>query len=164
MQQDRETILDILNTNIHPGRSEAREYKRHLPEQAVSNATAESLRAFIEVHTVLADLIHPDNYRTRHADKTSTGGYGVSYHTLPIGDGPKAPGIEIQAILLPTRNNWSGFLHAYLRGHIHPPVEGATPIGEYRVDLPVFQAICRPTPAFVNGLINAFRSSALFAR
>lgn len=160
--EGEQIVLGILRDNIHPGKSEARAYKQDLPGLAVRNASPESLGAFIEVHNSLAGLVAPDHYRTRHADRTSTRGYGISYHTLPIGNGSKAPGIEIQAVLLPTILEYSGFLEAYLRGHRHSPVAGAVDTGEVRAGLPVFRVILRPSNRSVNGLIAAFSDSILY--
>lgn len=162
--EDELIVLDILRTNIRTGSSEAREYKQHLPEQAVRNANPDSLRSFIQVHNTLADLVGNDHYRTRHTDRTSTRGYGIAYFTHPFGNRQKGRG-EIQGILLPTRDDYSGLLEAYLVGHRHAPFEGATPTrsNEIRAGFPVFQVTLRPTRVFVNDLINAFRGSALFS-
>ena len=159
--EDEQTVLRILRDNIR-GRSEARENKLYLPEMAVRNATPESLSAVIDIHNTLAGLVPPGNYRTRHTGRTSTGGYGISYQTLPVGDGPKAPGIEIQGVLLPTRDAWGGFLEVYFRGHRQAPVEGAADTGETKAGLPVFRVTQRPSPGYANGVINAFRNSILF--
>ncbi len=158
---DELIVLDILRTNIRTGSSEAEEYKQHLPEQAVRNATPDSLRAFIQVHNTLADLVGNDHYRTRHTGRTSTRGYGIAYYTHPFGNRQKGRG-EIQGILLPTRDDYSGLLEAYLVGHRHAPVEGAIHTGETRAGFPVFRVTLRPNPDYVNNLINEFRNSTLF--
>ncbi len=161
---DELIVLDILRTNIRTGSSEAEEYKQHLPEQAVRNASLNSLRAFIQVHNALVDLVGSDHYRTRHTDRTSTRGYGITYFTQPFGNRQRGRG-EIQGILLPTSDDYSGLLEAYLVGHSRAPFEGATPTrsNEIRAGFPVFQVTLIPTRVFVNDLINAFRSSALFS-
>ena len=161
---DELAVLDILRTNIRTGSSEAAEYKQHLPEQAVRNASPGSLRAFIQVHNALADMIGSDHYRTRHTDRTSTHGYGIAYYTHPFGSRQKGRG-EIQGILLPISDDYSGLIEAYFVGHRHTPVEAdySWSMSEIRAGLPVFHAANRPTGVFVRGLIDAFRKSALFS-
>jgi len=159
--EDEQTVLRILRDNIRTGSSEAEEYKQHLPEQAVRNATPDSLRTFIQVHNTLADLVGSDHYRTRHTDRTSTRGYGIAYYTHPFRNRQKGRG-EIQGILLPTSNDYSGLLEACFVGHRQAPVEGAADTGETKAGLPVFRVTQRPSPGYANGVINAFRNSILF--
>ena len=154
-------VLDILTENIRPSSSEAAEYKAYLPTEAVNNSTPRSLRAFIEIHEALAELATRDNYRTRHAGRTSTEGIGISFYTH------LGRGIEIQSILLPTRSNWYGCIEAYLRGHDRSPLTAPTlhnaRVGdEMRDGRPVFRVIGRPSRRFVTQLIDCFGRSSLF--
>ena len=77
---DRQAVLDILVDNIHDDYGEARPDRNQLPAQAADNATAPSLRTFVEIHQGITRLLHSSHVRTRYIGvATSTGGYGVSY-------------------------------------------------------------------------------------
>ena len=164
------SVLDILTDNLRLGSSEADDpNKRHLPREAVSYATPESLRAFIDIHEALSDIVGPDNYRTRHTGQTSTEGIGLAYYTRPMGDGPRARGIEIQAVLLPTKVNRAGCIEAYLSGHNEPPITACTfhnqRDGEMMRDgRPVYRIIGRPSRQLTQQIIDSFTRSSLFSR
>ena len=163
-QELQQTVLDILTDNLRPGSSEATDQgKRSLPARAVSNATPDSLRAFLEVHEAIGDIVGPDHYRTRHAGRTSKERIGLRYVTRPMVEGKPAR-TEIQTLQLPLRPSLSGYIHAALSGHDQAPVNAkyVENIGT-RAGKPVFLVTDRPTPKFCEELIQAFRTSSLFS-
>ena len=158
-QQERANVLNILRDNIHPDYGESQPHRQDLPQQAVDNATAESLRAFLDIHEALSQFVECDHIRTRYIGVgTSTGGYGLSYHRSTIVYGARDS--EIQAILLPTKPRHRGALDVYFSGHARVPIRGANEVPGRRVGLPVFRAISDPTPQFVRQTIAAFRNAA----
>ncbi len=158
------TVLDILDANIQPGSRLAQADYADRPRMAVDNATPESLRGFIEIYEALSGLIHPDNVKTRNVEQTWRESYGVHYFTRPIPDFGRARGNQIQANLLPTRPELSGYLVVYFVGHMTLPVEAedSGQTGETKAECPVFWAVNRPTATFVSGVIDAFSRSVLF--
>ena len=166
----QQAVLKILTDNLRSGSSEAENpNKQHLPAQAVSNATLDSLRAFIEIHEAISAIVGPGHYRTRHAGRTSTEGYGLAYYTRPMGDGPRARGKEIQSILLPTKANMRGCIEAYFRGHDASPI--STPlihnnrVGDVIIDgRPAFRIIGRPSTQLTEQIIYASRISSLHSQ
>lgn len=159
----QQTVLDILTNNLRPGSSEAEDpNKQCLPWQAVSKATPESLRAFIDIHEAISAIVGPDHYRTRHAGRTSKERIGLVYVTHPIVDGKRAR-VQIQTLQLPLHPSWSGYIHAGLSGHAQVPIQAKyiENIGT-RAGKPVFLVTDRPTPQLCEGLISAFRASSLF--
>lgn len=162
-QREQQTVLDILRDNIRNDYSEARGNRTDLPRQAVDNATEESLRAFAEIHEELSHLVDPIHIRTRYTDRTSTGGYGVSYYRNPIIDkATNRTNTEIQTVCLPTKPKWQGVLEVYFSGHAQAPVE-STDIKTVgcRAGQPVYRVRSAPTPQFVRQTIDAFRRSSL---
>lgn len=160
----RQTVLAILKDNLRPGSSEAGDSKRNLPAQAVSNATFESLRAFLRIHEAISKIIGPDHYRTRHAGRTSKERIGLVYVTHPMADGKRAR-VQIQTLQLPLRPDWNGYIHAVLSGHARPPVQAEyiETIGAPRSGKPVFLVTGKPTHRLCEELISAFRASSLFS-
>ena len=162
IQQDRETVLNLLRNKIHPDYGESQPRRQGLPQQAVDNATPESLRAFLDIHEALSQFVECDHIRTRYIGvRASTGGYGLSYHRSTIVYGARDS--EIQAVLLPTKPRYSGVLDVYFSGHARVPIRGANEVPSRlgrRVGLPVFRAISDPTPQFVRQTIAAFRNAA----
>lgn len=78
-------MLDILRDNIRDDYGESRCDRMVLPEQAVDNATPESLRAFLQIHEELTQLVDRSHIRTRYTGPvTPTGDYGLSYYRSPI--------------------------------------------------------------------------------
>ena len=159
----RQTVFGLLRENLRTGSSEAEDAgKRHLPNEAVANATPESLRAFLKVHQAISEIVGPDHYRTRHAGRTSKDRIGLAYVTRPMVEGRRAR-TQIQTLQLPLRPGWSGYIHAALSGHVEVPL-----VADYheiigtRVEMPVFLVTSRPTPEFSEGLISAFSTSSLF--
>ena len=162
----RNTVLEVLHTNIHPGSALARpDYLGH-PRIAVDNATPESLHGFTEIYEALGGLIHPDNVKTRNVEQTLRESYGLHYFTKPIPAFGRARGNQIQANLLPISSELSGYLVVYFVGHTILPVEAENSgqTGETKAECPVFWAINRPTATFVSGVIDAFSRSVLFDR
>ena len=159
----QQAVVNILTENINPERSEARPNKAHLPMEAVSNATPDSLNAFLKVHEAIAKIAGPDHYRTRHAIGHSMDRIGLSYVTRPIVVGKRA-GTQIQTLQLPLRPGWSGYIHAALSGHKQVPVNAKYVKNiDARAGMPVFLVTDRPTPEYCEGLISAFRTSSLFS-
>ena len=161
----QQAVVNILTENINPERSEARSNKANLPMDAVSNTTLASLRAFLEVHEALSDILNPTHYRTRHAGRTSTEGIGIAYFTRHLDDRTK---VEIQSILLPTKQNWRGSIESYLRGHSESPITAPTfhnqPLqNEIRAGMPVFRVVGNPSSRLVEQLIASFSRSILFS-
>ena len=159
----RQAVLDILRDNLRPGSSEAKDpKKRRLPECAVSDATPDSLRAFLKVHEAISDIIGADHYRTRHAIGHSKDRIGLTYVTHPMIDGKKAR-VQIQTLQLPLKPIWSGYIHAALSGHEQAPVKAeCVEIIDRRAGKPVFLVTGKPTPEFCEELIAAFNASSLF--
>ena len=162
---DRQTVLDILLDNIHDDYGEARADRSRLPAQAVDNATAPSLRAFVEIHRGTSRLLHPSHMRTRYIGiATSTGGYGISYYREPVESKvANRSNREIQAVCLPTKPGWQGLVEVYFSGHDEVPVESTDIqiVGE-RAGRPVFRVRNAPEARFVRQTIAALESSALF--
>ena len=157
-QQDRETVLNLLRNKIHPDYGEAQTHRQGLPQEAVDNSTAESLRAVLDIHEAFSQLVECDHIRTRYIGAgTSTGGYGLSYHRSPIVY--RARDNEIQAVLLPTKPGYRGVLDVYFSGHARAPIREAKEVPGRRVGLPVFRAISTPTPQFVRQTIDAFSNA-----
>ena len=157
-QQDRETVLNLLTNKIHPSYGESQTHRWGLPREAVDNATADSLRAFLDIHEALSQLVECDHIRTRYIGAgTSTGGYGLSYHRSPIVY--RARDNEIQAVLLPTKPGYRGMLDVYFSGHARAPIRGANEIPGRRAGHPVFRVISAPTPQFVRQVIDVFSSA-----
>ena len=164
-QQERLDVLRILRDNIRDDYSEARRDRRVLPRRAVDNATSESLRAFLQIHEELSQLIDTSHIRTRYIGVgTSTGGYGVSYYRNPIiSKAANRTNEEIQAVCLPTKPQWRGILEVYFSGHDESPVQSPdTQVVGTRAGQPVFHVRNALTPRFVRQTINAFRRSSLF--
>ena len=165
-QRERHAVLDILRDNIRDDCGEARPDRRALPRQAVDNATAESLRAFAEIHERLSHLVDPSHIRTRYIGVgTSTGGYGISYYRNPIiSKATNRTNAEIQAVCLPTKLHWQGILEVYFSGHDEAPVESTDiQIVGTRAGQPVFHVRNVPTPRFVRQTIDAFRRSSILS-
>ena len=166
----RQTVLNLLRENIHPDRNEANESRQHLPEEAIANATPDSLQAFFEILSAISNLLpSDDHYRTRFVEHSSTNGVGILYYTRPMGDGPQARGIQIQSILLPTKNKYVGCIEAYLRGHEHSPITAPLrcnePVGNELIDgRPVFRIIGRPSRQLTQQVVNSFSRSSLFSQ
>ena len=162
---DRQAVLDILVDNIHDDYGEARPDRCLLPAQAVDNATAPSLRAFVEIHQGTSLLLHPTHMRTRYIGiATSTGGYGVSYYREPVrSKAANRSNREIQAVCLPTKPRCQGLVEVYFSGHDEVPVESTDVqiVGE-RAGHPVFRVRNAPEAHFVRQTIAALESSALF--
>ena len=164
------SVLDMLRDNLRPGSSEDEDPdKQHLPREAVSYATPESLRAFLDIHEAISDIVDPTHYRTRHTGQTSTEGIGLAYYTHPMGDRPRVRGIEIQAVLLPTKPNRAGCIEAYLSGHNVSPITAHTfhnqRDGEKMRDRrPVYRIIGRPSQQLTQQIIDSFSRSSLFSR
>jgi hypothetical protein len=165
MQREQQVVLDILLDNIRGDYAEASGDRRALPRQAVDNASAESLRAFIEIHEGLSRLVGPSHIRTRYTHGTATGGYGVSYYRDPIiTQATNRANREIQAICLPTKPKWRGVLEVYFSGHAQAPVESADiEIVDRREGLPVYCVRNAPTPQFVSQTIEAFGRSSILS-
>ena len=164
IQQDRQTVLDILRDNIREDYREGRPDMRELPQLAVDTATPESLRAFIEIHQELSQLVDRRRIRTRYTwVAASTGGYGISYYRDPIiSRANNLTNREIQAVCLPTKPQWQGVLEVYFSGHSEVPAESAdVEIVGSRAGQPVFRVRNVPTPRFVRQTIGAFRHSSL---
>ena len=163
-QQERQAVLDILRESIRDDYGEARPDRRTLPRQAVDNATAESLGAFIEIHNELSQLVNTSHIRTRYIGVgTSTGGYGLSYYRNPIiSKAANRTNTEIQAVCLPTKHQWQGILEGYFCGHDQTPVESTDiRIVGTRAGQPVFHVRNEPSPRFVRQAIDAFRRSSI---
>ena len=159
IQQDRETVLNLLRNKIHPDYGEAQTHRQDLPREAVDNSTAESLRAFLDIHEALSQLVECDHIRTRYTGVRASE-YGLSYFRDPIVY--RARNMEIQAVLLPLNASYHGMLVVYFSGHEEAPVN-ATDFrieGNPRAGLPVFRVISGPAPQFVQQTIAAFRNAA----
>ena len=162
-QPERQAVLDILRDNIRDYYGEARPDRQALPRQAVDNATTESLRAFLEIHEELLQLVDPSHTRTRYIGVgTSTGGYGLSYYRNPIiSKAANRTNTEIQAVCLTTKPQWQGILEVYFSGHGEAPVESTDiQIVGARAGQPVFHVRNKPTPRFIRQAIDAFRRSS----
>lgn len=158
-QRGCENIVDLLRDYIHPDYGEAQDRRQSLPRQAVENATSESCRVFLEIHEALSRLVNRDQIRTRYiGEGTSTGGYGLAYHRGPVVR--RARDNEIQAVLLPTKLQYSGMVDVYFSGHASAPIQGAVVVPGRRAGLPVFRVISAPTPQFVRETITAFGNAA----
>ena len=160
----QQTVHRMLIENLRPGSSEAEDVgKKLLPTDAIRNATPESLDAFLKVHEAITGHIGPDHIRTRHAARNMKERIGIRYVTHPMIEGKPAR-VEIQTIELPLRPGWNGYLHAALSGHEQVPV-AATYVDNIgtRAGRPVFLVTDKPTPQFVEDLIQAFRTSSLFS-
>lgn len=163
-QQPRQIVLDILTGSIRDDYREAAPDLRNLPLQAIDCATPESLQAFVEIHEALCQLVSPNHIRTRYIGvRTSTGGYGLAYYQAPITSKvTNRTNKEIQAVLLPIKPRWRGFLEVYYSGHDEKPVESTDieAVGT-RAGKPVFHVRSTPSPQFVRQTIDAFRRSSL---
>ena len=166
----------LLRRHIHPDYGEASDSRKELPQQAVDNATSESLLAFMTIHEEIVNLVAPNTYRTRYVGvATSTGGFGISYYTDPIvSKATNRSNTEIQAILLPTKSAHRGSLELYCSGHEREPAS----IGHWRIErlpsgepklragLPVFRGTVRPRGDNVDEitaqLTTAFTSSSIY--
>ena len=156
----RQTALDILRFNTHPDRAESAPSRRRLPEEAVNNATPDSLRAFVEVFEEISHLLPPSHYRTRYTDRTRTLGYGITFYTRST-DSPHRTA-RIQSVLLPTKQDYAGCLEAYIAGHDESPVT-SDPVAIYpRWGTNEYWIIDQPSPRLVRELVQAFHDSALF--
>ena len=156
----------MLRDNIRDDYGEARPDRRVLPRRAVDNATPESLRAFVEIHEELSQLVDPSHIRTRYIGVgTSTGGYGLSYYRNPIiSKAANRTNTEIQAICLPTKPEWQGILEVYFSGHDEAPVQSTDiQVVGTRAGQPVFHVRNAPTPRFVRRTIDAFRRSSILS-
>ena len=165
-RREQQAVLNILRDNIRDDYGEARPDRRVLPRQAVDNATPESLRAFVEIHEELAQLVDPSHIRTRYIGVgTSTGGYGISYYRDPvISRATNRTNREIQAVGLPTKPQWQGTLEVYFSGHDEPPVQSTdTQMVGTRAGRPVFHVRNAPTSQFVRQTIDAFRRSSILS-
>ena len=157
-QQNRETVLNLLRNKIHPDYGESQTQRQGLPREAINNSTIQSLRAFLDIHEALSQLVEFDHIRTRYAARTSTGGYGLLYHRSPIVY--RARDNEIEAVLLPTKPGHCGQLEVYFSGHARAPIPGAIEVpGGRRAGHPVFRTISPPTPQFVRQTIDAFSNA-----
>ena len=163
-KREQQVVLDILTDNIRDDYGEARPDRRILSRQAVDNATPESLRAFVEIHEELVQLVGASHIRTRYIGiGTSTGGYGLSYYRNPIiSKAANRTNTEIQAVCLPSKLKWQGILEVYFSGHDESPVqsENIHVVGT-RAGQPVFHVRNAPTARFVRQTIDAFRNSSL---
>ena len=163
-QRERPAVLGMLRDNIRDDYGEARPDRQALARQAVDNATTESLRAFLEIHEELSQLVGPSHIRTRYIGVgTSTGGYGLSYYRNPIiSKATNRTNTEIQAICLPTKPQWQGILEVYFSGHREAPVESTDvqTVGT-RAGQSVFHVRNEPTPRFVRQTVDAFRRSSI---
>ena len=164
-QPERQAVLDILRDNIRDDYSESRCERRVLPEQVVDNATPESLRAFLQIHEELTQLVDRSHIRTRYTRGavTSTGGYGLSYYRSPIiSKAANRTNTEIQAVCLPTKPRWQGILEVYFSGHDEAPGRSTDiQIAGDRAGRPVYHVRNEPTPLFVRQTIDAMRSSSI---
>ena len=163
-QQERQAVRDILRDNIRDDYGEARPVRQDLPQRAADTATAESLRAFAEIHWELSRLVDGRHIRTRYIGvRTSTGGYGISYYRDPIiSKATNGSNREIQAVCLPTKPQWQGVLEVFFKGHDEAPVESPDiQIVSRPAGAPVFRVRNDPTPRFVRQTIDAFRHSSL---
>ena len=155
-----QTVGDILRLNIRPGSGEDAPGRQQLPNDAIENATTESMNAFLEIFEAITSHVPPSHYRTRYAAMTRSSGYGISFYTRSTNAHGRR---RIQSVLLPTKETYRGYLDTYLAGHHESPVT-ATPIGSWpRGDELEFWIIEHPTRRFVNEVIRAFENSALFA-
>lgn len=166
--QERQRVVDVLRNNVRHDYGEARPDRCCLPQLAVSNATGRSLQAFVEIHEELVSLVRPDHCRTRYIGLgTSTGGYGFSYYMRPvINKAANRTNREIQAVCLPTKSRWQGFLEVYFSGHDEVPMEvepGKVQDVGRRAGRPIFHVRDVPTAQFVTQTIAAFRRSALWS-
>lgn len=162
-QQNREAVLILLRNNIHPDYGEAQAHRQGLPREAVDISTAESLRAFLEIHEALSQLVECDHIRTRYTGvQTAARGYGLAYRRDPVRRG--SPNTEVQAVLLPTNPDFRGMLEIYFSGHNELPVDtnDAETVEPPRQGFPVFRARFMPTPQLIRQSIDAFRRSGLF--
>ena len=163
-QQQGQIVLDLLRDNIRDDYAEAGPGGQHWPQEAVDNATPQSLHAFSEIHEALSRLVRPAHIRTRHIGvRASTGGYGLAYYRAPImSKATNRTNKEVQAVLLPTKPRWRGFLEVYYSGHDEAPVEatGIRTVGP-RAGQPVFHVRSAPSPQFVRQTITAFSRSSL---
>ena len=160
----RQDVLDILRENIRDDYGEARCDRLGLPQLAVDNATSESLRAFMEIHEEISRRVDSSHFRTRYIGiATSTGGYGVSYYRDPIiSKAANRNNREIQAICLPTKQQWRGIIEVYFSGHDEVPVESTDILNVgTRAGQPVFHVRNSPTAQFVRQTIEAFGQSSL---
>lgn len=164
-QREQQVALEIILDNIRDDYAEARGDRRALPRQAVENASAESLGAFVEIHEELSRLVGPSHIRTRYTHGTATGGYGVSYYRDPIiTNRTNRANREIQAIFLSTKPKWRGVLEVYFSGHAQAPVESEDiEIVDRRAGQPVCRVRNEPTPQFVSQTINAFGRSSILS-
>ena len=150
-------VLKVLRDNIWPDRSESKPPYCHWPQRAVKLAGEHALKLFLDVHDALAALT--PRYRTRQTDHTPTKGIGVCYFTR------QGSRYEIQTVLLPTNESWSGYVEAYFRGHRCKPIKVPTcaATGEIRFGKPVYRVRELPSGALASQIIRAFEESSLSA-
>lgn len=159
-------VLEILDLNVRPCSSEAKSAKAHLPRRAVECATEDSLRAFLCVcHAVNAISAGcAISARTRGLLRTSTESIGLAWQEKT---GRRR---EIQAVLLPTKQRWLGYVEAFLRGHHQTPVSAPATVNEphlisgkpEQIDgKPNFHVVAQPSTELIRQLIDAYRSSSL---
>ena len=164
-QREQQTVLELLTENIRDDYGEARPDRLDLPQRAVDNAIPASLRASVEIHEELSQLVDPSHIRTRYVGvRTSSWAYGLSYFRAPIiSKATNGTNTEIQSVCLPTKPKWQGILEVYFSGHDEPPVQ-STDIHEEartRAGQPVFRVRNAPTPQFVRETIGAFSRSSI---
>ncbi len=150
-------VLKVLRDNTWLDRSESKPPYCHWPQRAAKLAGEDVLKLILDVHDVLTELT--PRYRTRQTDHTTTRGIGVSYFTR------QGRRYEIQTVLLPTNESWSGYVEAYFRGHCHKPIRVPTCMatGEKRFGKPVYRVRDLPSDALASQIIRAFEESSLSA-
>ena len=155
---------DILRDNIRDDYGEDRPNRRVLRGRAVDNATSESLRSFVEIHTELSQLVHPADFVTRYIGVAASTGVNrvCCFRNRIISKASNRTNTEIQAMCHPSKSEWQGSPEVHFSGHDKIPVKSQViqAVGT-REGQPAFRERKAPTARFVRQTIDAVRNSSL---
>ena len=129
---------------------------RALPREAVDNSTAESLRAFLDIHEALSQLVACDHIRTRYIGSEGHLQEDMDSRTIGVQSSIVLVTLRFRQYCYRQNTDIAEQLEAYFSGHASAPVPGANLVPGRRAGHPVFHVICNPTPQFVRQTIDVF--------